>query len=136
MTVAVDSPLTFEDLLIGQNHVFTVRSALTFMSRAAVRWQIASGRARCASPSVNPLLAAGVQQRLVRVGQLERVVTQNKRLRRRRLIASTLDDIAGGAQALSELDFTRLVVRAYRLPEPDRQRRRGNRHGAGHRRAA
>ncbi len=33
----------------------------------------------------------------------------------------TLDDIAGGSQALSELDFIRLVVRTFGLPEPSRQ---------------
>jgi very-short-patch-repair endonuclease len=49
------------------------------------------------------------------------VVRNHTRLRRRRLILQTLGDIEGGAQALSELDFTRKVVRAYRLPEPDRQ---------------
>jgi len=67
------------------------------------------------------VLAAGVQQRLVRVQDLLPVVEANQRLHRRRLIGETLGDIAGGAQALSELDFTRLVVRAYGLPEPDRQ---------------
>jgi hypothetical protein len=67
------------------------------------------------------ILAAGVQQRLVRVQDLCSVVEANQRLHRRRLITQTLGDIAGGAQALSELDFTRLVVRGYGLPEPDRQ---------------
>ena len=67
------------------------------------------------------VLAAGVQQQLVRVKHLTRVVEANQRLYRRRLVTATLGDIAGGAQALSELDFTRLVVRAYQLPEPDRQ---------------
>jgi hypothetical protein len=67
------------------------------------------------------VLAAGVQQRLVRVQDLLPVVEANQRLHRRRLITQTLGDIAGGAQALSELDFTRLVVRGYGLPEPDRQ---------------
>jgi hypothetical protein len=70
------------------------------------------------------VLAAGVQQGLVRVEDLARIVDANQRLRRRKLIIETLGDIGGGAQALSELDFTRLVVRAYQLPEPDRQRRR------------
>jgi very-short-patch-repair endonuclease len=32
-----------------------------------------------------------------------------------------LGDIEGGAQALSELDFTRGVIRQFRLPEPSRQ---------------
>lgn len=74
-------------------------------------------------------LAAGVQQRLVRIEDLTDVVAANQRLRRRALIRETLGDIAGGAQALSELDFTRLVVRAYRLPEPQRQVRRKDAHG-------
>ncbi|MBV9855874.1 MAG: DUF559 domain-containing protein [Streptosporangiaceae bacterium] len=67
------------------------------------------------------VLAAGVQQRLVRVEDLIAVTARNQRLRRRTLITSTLDDIAGGAHALSELDFTRLVIRRFRLPAPSRQ---------------
>lgn len=67
------------------------------------------------------VLAAGVQQRLVRVSDLLAEVERNERLHRRRIIRQTLDDIAGGAHALSELDFTRLVVRQFRLPAPDRQ---------------
>lgn len=67
------------------------------------------------------ILAAGVQQRLVRVADLTAELGHNERLHRRRLFKTTLADIAGGAQALSELDFTRLVVRQYQLPEPDRQ---------------
>jgi hypothetical protein len=70
------------------------------------------------------VLAAGVQQKLVRPADLNRVVDANQRLYRRKLIAQTLGDIAGGAQALSELDFTQLVIRPYELPEPDRQSRR------------
>jgi very-short-patch-repair endonuclease len=66
------------------------------------------------------VLAAGVQQRLARPGDLLAVVAANQRLPRRAMIKATLDDIAGGAQALSELDLTRLV-RRYRLPAPDRQ---------------
>jgi very-short-patch-repair endonuclease len=69
------------------------------------------------------VLAAGVQQRLVRVEDLMAVVSSNQRLPRRGLIENTLHDIAGGAQALSELDFTRLL-RRHRLPEPDRQAQR------------
>ena len=70
------------------------------------------------------ILAASVQQQLVRVQDLIKVVAGNERLHRRRLITDTLGDIAGGAQALSELDFARLVIRPHKLPEPDRQRRR------------
>jgi very-short-patch-repair endonuclease len=66
------------------------------------------------------VLAAGVQQRLARAGDLLAVVARNQRRPRRAMITATLDDIAGGAQALSELDLIRLV-RRHRLPEPDRQ---------------
>lgn len=67
------------------------------------------------------VLAAGVQQRLVRVADLMAEAERNPRLHRRPLILQTLADIAGGAQALSELDFGRLVIRQFGLPEPDRQ---------------
>lgn len=67
------------------------------------------------------ILAAGVQQRLVRVEDLRLVVDRIETLRRRGLMTGLLGDIAGGAQALSELDFTRQVVRRHRLPEPSRQ---------------
>ena len=67
------------------------------------------------------VLAAGVQQRLVRVDDLSRVVERIETLRRRGQMTGILADIAGGAQALSELDFTRQVVRRHRLPEPSRQ---------------
>jgi hypothetical protein len=76
------------------------------------------------SRGTRAILAAGVQQRLVRPEDLTRVVKANQRLYRRTLMAETLGDIAGGAQALSELDFTRLVIRPYNLPEPDRQTQR------------
>jgi hypothetical protein len=69
------------------------------------------------------ILAAGVQQRLVRPADLRQVVDGCPRVRRRALIRATLADVAGGAEALSELDFSDLV-RRYGLPEPDRQGRR------------
>jgi very-short-patch-repair endonuclease len=77
------------------------------------------------------VLAAGVQQRLVRMDDLTAIVARNQRLPRRAMIKDTLEDIAGGAHALSELDFTRLI-RRYRLPTPDRQAPR--RDSAGRRR--
>jgi very-short-patch-repair endonuclease len=77
------------------------------------------------------VLAAGVQQRLARIEDLVALVARNQRLPRRAVIKATLDDIAGGAQALSELDFTRLL-RRHRLPQPDRQARRTD--SAGRRR--
>ena len=58
---------------------------------------------------------------LARVDDLRQVIARIETLRRRTLMTGILDDVMGGAQALSELDFTRQVVRAYRLPEPSRQ---------------
>jgi very-short-patch-repair endonuclease len=75
------------------------------------------------------VLAAGVQQRLVRVEDLRHVADRIDTSRRRGLIAGILADVAGGAQALSELDFTRQVVRAHRLPEPSRQLARRDERG-------
>jgi very-short-patch-repair endonuclease len=66
------------------------------------------------------ILAAGVQQRLVRPGDLSVVVERCSRVRRRGLMRATLADVEGGAEALSELDFCD-VVRRFGLPEPDRQ---------------
>jgi hypothetical protein len=67
------------------------------------------------------ILAAGVQQGLAPARGLRAVLDSRPRLRRRRLMAAALGDIEGGAEALSELDFLRLVVRAFKLPEPDCQ---------------
>lgn len=67
------------------------------------------------------VLAAGVQQNLVRVGDLRSVINRVGMVRRRGLMLDILGDIEGGAQALSELDFTRKVIRQFKLPEPSRQ---------------
>jgi very-short-patch-repair endonuclease len=69
------------------------------------------------------VLAAGVQQRLVTPVQLSEVLRRCQRVPRRALMRATLSDVAGGAEALSELDFCDLV-RKFGLPEPDRQFRR------------
>jgi hypothetical protein len=78
------------------------------------------------------ILSAGVQQRLARVADLSLVADRMENLRRRQLIIQTLADVAGGSQAISELDFLRLVVRPFGLPEPSRQSAR--RDGRGRRR--
>ena len=75
------------------------------------------------------VLAAGVQQGLARVDDLRLTADRIETRRRRRLLIETLGDIAGGSQALSELDFTRLVVRAFRLPQPSRQSARRDAQG-------
>ena len=75
------------------------------------------------------VLAAGVQQGLVRVADLRLMADRTETLRRRKAIIETLGDVAGGSQALSELDFIRLVVRPFGLPEPSRQSARRDRRG-------
>jgi very-short-patch-repair endonuclease len=87
----------------------------------AAAWSGSDNRARA-------VLAAGVQQRLVRPDHLAGELRRFPQLRRHALIAATLADIAGGAHALSELDFARLA-RRYRLPPPDRQVMRRDRDG-------
>jgi very-short-patch-repair endonuclease len=66
------------------------------------------------------LLAAGVQQRLTTADRLLEELGRAGRIRHRRLMAAVLHDVAGGAQALSELDLLRLC-RKHDLPEPRRQ---------------
>lgn len=79
----------------------------------AASWS-ASPRTACG------LLAAGVQQRLTTAGRLLETLQAAGRLQHRRVMATALQDIAGGAQALSEIDFGRLC-RRHGLPPPTRQ---------------
>lgn len=66
------------------------------------------------------VLAAGVQQRLIRPGDLVAELARRRNGPRQALLSETIADITGGAQALSELDFGRLARRSG-LPEPSRQ---------------
>lgn len=66
------------------------------------------------------LLAAVVQQRLVTPEALRAGLQGSPRLRHRAVLLATVDDIAQGAQALSEIDLARLC-RRFRIPEPERQ---------------
>jgi hypothetical protein len=66
------------------------------------------------------VLAAGVQQRLIRPGDLAAELARRRNGPRQALLTETIADITGGAQALSELDFGRLARRSG-LPEPSRQ---------------
>jgi very-short-patch-repair endonuclease len=61
------------------------------------------------------VLAAAVQQRLTTVELLRAALQRAGARHRSTLIAQTLDDIAGGAHSVAELDFRRLE-RRYRLP--------------------
>jgi hypothetical protein len=66
------------------------------------------------------LIAAVVQQGLTTVDALTSALETAGRVRHRKLIRAALTDIAGGADALSEIDLTRLCRRAG-LPLPRRQ---------------
>jgi hypothetical protein len=69
------------------------------------------------------VLAAACQQRRVMPEEVRDVLAVLPSVRRRSLIRTTLADIEGGSQALSEIDFGRLC-RRFHLPPPDRQERR------------
>ena len=68
------------------------------------------------------LIAAAVQQRLLRPADLSRVVEARPTLPKRLLIRETIADVVGGAHSLPELDYARALRRAA-LPEPTRQRK-------------
>ncbi|MDG4794179.1 hypothetical protein [Micromonospora sp. WMMD1082] len=69
------------------------------------------------------ILAAGCQQRRTTPAEIGAVLERLSRARRRAVIRETLRDIAGGAEALSEIDLVRLC-RRYGLPAPQAQQRR------------
>ena len=79
----------------------------------AARWS-ADERAACG------LLAAGVQQRLVRPEQLHEVLERTPTARYHSLLLRTLADVAGGAHSLAEVDLL-VVCRRFRLPLPEQQ---------------
>lgn len=69
------------------------------------------------------LIAASVQQRLVRPPDLTAVVERMTHLKRRALICEVIRDVSGGSQSGDEVAFLRLC-RAHGLPVPTRQRKR------------
>ncbi|MDT4915660.1 MAG: hypothetical protein QOH89_360 [Pseudonocardiales bacterium] len=74
-------------------------------------------------PSSRPgcgLLAAAVQQRLTSAAALASATTAATRTRHRAALLRAIEDIAQGAQALSEIDFVQLC-RRYQLPVPTLQ---------------
>jgi hypothetical protein len=66
------------------------------------------------------LLAAVVQQRLLRSSALHALITETRTLPHRKLYAAVAGDIDGGAHSLLEIDFGRLA-RLAGLPTPRRQ---------------
>jgi hypothetical protein len=74
------------------------------------------------------LVAAAVQQRIVRAAAVRAALEAQPRLRHRRALVLALVDIEQGADALSEIDFARLC-RRHGLPAPQRQAVRRERSG-------
>jgi hypothetical protein len=69
------------------------------------------------------VVASACQQRRVEPAPLRAVLAMFPRIRRRRLVMALLDDIEGGADALSEIDF-KVLCRRSGLPVPTLQHRR------------
>ncbi|MEQ4303240.1 hypothetical protein ABNF97_17935 [Plantactinospora sp. B6F1] len=105
--------------ILPDSHLQVARPTRTSAARALAD---AAGWAR-SDDEARTVLAAGCQQRRTTAGEIRGVVVELPKLRRRRLILRTLDDIEGGAHALSELDFVALC-RRFRIPPPDLQQRR------------
>lgn len=105
-------------------HVHDAGLACTSVERSALdaaawqRWP----RFACA------MLAAVVQQRLTTAQRLERELAHIGRIRHKSHLRAALSDIAGGAEALSEIDL-RLLCRRAGLAQPVQQRRRVERDG-------
>lgn len=80
----------------------------------------ADQRAGLLEPAPVRRVVAGDAAQLT-VDDLRAVLRRPGRMRRRDLLLEVLGDIEGGARALSELDFTRKVIRQFGLAEPARQ---------------
>jgi hypothetical protein len=79
------------------------------------------GATWCPEPQLGcAVLAAGVQQRLVRVPDLRSELAAAGEVAHAKILRLTLDDIAGGSHSLAEIDFFRLCQR-FGLPAPERQ---------------
>jgi hypothetical protein len=103
------------------------RQARRFLHRPAPAAVLAASTFTRARPACG-ILAATVQQRLVRPADLVAAVEQSTRARHRAALLAAAHDITQGAQALTEIDFARLC-RSAGLPEPTRQVIRADRFG-------
>ena len=75
------------------------------------------------------ILAAGVQQGVVLPEHLAAELDRRRQINRWVMMRAAVCDIAGGAHALSELDFLNYVVRPFGLPAPARQAARRDAQG-------
>jgi hypothetical protein len=95
------------------------RNELRRLHRPADAAVLAASTFASARPACG-ILAAVVQQRLVRPSDLITAVALAPRVRHRAMLLAAAHDIAQGAHALSEIDFARLCRKAG-LPRPSRQ---------------
>lgn len=79
----------------------------------AAQWAPSDDRARA-------IIAAAFQQRLVDAVSMREALGRLTRVARRRLIAATINDAAGGSESISELEFV-VLCRRNGLPVPTRQ---------------
>lgn len=104
---------------LPDGHLQPARPLRTTTARAVVdaaQWARTDDESRT-------VIAASCQQRLVAPDEILTVISTMPRAKRRALMLETTHDVAGGAQALGELDLLRLC-RRYGLPLPDLQQRR------------
>ncbi len=112
-----DVPLVLhQSRTLRSHHVLESGPRRTTVPRAAVD---AAGWSRSERTAVG-LLAAVVQQKLATADQLADALAEAGPIRHAPVLRSAVCDIAGGAQALSEIDFGRLC-RDHGLGEPRRQ---------------
>ncbi|MFC7547564.1 endonuclease domain-containing protein [Plantactinospora sp. GCM10030261] len=105
--------------VLPEQHLQAARPTRTTMARALIDGAGWAGTPR----EAQALLASACQQGKVRPGEIREMLGVLPRAPRRPLIRRTVDDIAGGAQALSEIDFIRLC-RRHHLPRPNLQKHR------------
>lgn len=96
----------------------------TRFERSVVDAAVWTGRRRTAAA----IAVAAVQQRRTRAPRLLAELAAAGQVRHRTLLCSVLHDVAGGAEALSEIDFL-AFCRRHRLPRPVHQSIRLDRHG-------
>jgi hypothetical protein len=110
---------------LGPEHIHPLRAPRrTRLPRSlvdAASWSSTADDARA-------IIASGVQQRLVRPGDLAVIARAVPNLRWRRLIISTVRDAEGGSHSLPEVELVDLC-RRFGLPLPSRQARRKDSRG-------
>jgi hypothetical protein len=116
------TPVADADVVVHQSRTF---SAADVLSTGQPRTTPARSAIDAATWTRHPrssagLVAAVVQQGLATVDELRDALEKARGIRHAPLLRSVLTDIDGGAQALSEIDFSNLC-RRFGLPEPRRQ---------------